>query len=290
MSLTAEQLAARRMGIGGSEIAAVLGESRFASPFDVWLSKTQGWRQEENEDMRRGTFLEAGIADWYAQRLGVVGRLKECSTVIHASQSLAMCTPDRLVLFDIVPERRILSIKSPRRKSEAWGEEFSDRIPQEYALQLQWEFLVLSSHMKIDAEMHLAALLDGELVVYSVEPDKELQQWMLEYATSWWKRHVVANVAPPLDGSSQAAAWLKSKYPQDVGARRDATPHEIRLMLELEMREREFDEADSQVELARSHLKMSMMDVARITAPNGTVTWKADKNGKRSFKTNWRKS
>lgn len=290
MSLTPEQIEIRRTGIGGSEIAAVLGESRFASPFDVWLSKTQGWRQEENEDMRRGTFLEGGIADWYAQRFSLVGKLDEHGTIKHATQPLAMCTPDRLVRFNIIPERRILSIKSPRRRSDAWGDEFSDRIPQEYALQLQWEYLVLNSHMKLDAEMHLAALLDGELIVYSIEPDKELQKWMLEYATSWWQRHVVANVAPPLDGSSQAAAWLKSKYPQDAGARRDASPHEIRLMLELEMAERAFDDADSQVELARSHLKMSMGDVARITAPNGSITWKVDKNGKRSFKTNWRKS
>ena len=36
----AEWLAERRKSIGGSDAAAVIGLSRFASPYTVWLDKT----------------------------------------------------------------------------------------------------------------------------------------------------------------------------------------------------------------------------------------------------------
>lgn len=286
MSLTPEQLEARRKGIGGSEIAAVLGESRFATPFDVWLSKTQGWVQPETEDMRRGTFLEAGIADWYAHRYDLAGQLDERGTITHATQPIAMCTPDRIVGG---LARRLVSIKAPRRKSDEWGEPGTDAVPPAYALQLQWEHLVLGSYGALSDEMHLAALLDGDLAVYVIRADVELQKWMLEYAVNWWARHVVTGVAPPMDGSSQAGAWLKSKFPRDAGVKREATAHEVSRMVELEYAERRADDAASEVETLKSELKLSMGDATCITAPCGVVTWKADKNGKRSFKTNWRK-
>lgn len=281
--LTAEQLEVRKTGIGGSEVAALLGESRFAAPFDVWLSKTQGWVLPETEDMRRGSFLEDGIARWYASRYGVEGLLFEHGTVRHKTRPLALCTPDRIVGG---LARRLVSIKAPRRKTDAWGEPGTDHVPPEYVLQLQWEHAVCTSHGALADEMHLAALLDGDLVVYHVQADLELQAWMLDYVERWWARHVVGGEEPNLDGSAQAKAWLGKRF-ADKGVERAATPHEVRLMVELEMAEREAEKWEAEVETLRNGLRLSMGEAARIEAPNGVATWKADTNGKRSFRTKW---
>lgn len=285
--LSEEQQAIRRTGIGGSEIGAILGESAFVSPFDVWLSKTQGWQQAETEDMRRGTFLEDGIARWYAQRLGIAeDQLSTETTLRHKSVPVALCTPDRIT----EKEGRLVSIKAPRRKSDAWGEPGTDQVPPAYILQLQWEHAVCSSLWPdMDEEMHLAALLDGELAIYPIRADLELQGLMLETASQWWERHVVRGEQPSLDGSSQAREWLKSRFPRDAGEVRPATPRETHLLMELQLAQGESDRWAGEVETLKAELKLSMGTAARIEAPCGSARWKSNVRGVRTFTTKFNK-
>jgi putative phage-type endonuclease len=283
--LTPEQLAMRLTGIGGSEIGAILGESRFSTPFDVWLSKTQGWVQAETEDMRRGTFLEDGIARWYADRFGIAPeRLQECGTIRHKTRPVALCTPDRIV---VTPERdRLVSIKVPRRKGEAWGDPGTDNVPPEYLLQMQWEHAIYSSPgLYADDEMHLAALIDGDLAVYITRADRELQAWMLDFAEEWWARHVVGGEHPSMEGSERAKAWLAGRFPKDNGTTRPAEPHEISLMVQLELAEAEAERTASEKEHLGNQLRQSMGETTRIDAPNGYATWKTDKRGHKTLRT-----
>lgn len=282
--LTAEQLEMRKKGLGGSEIAAVLGESRFATPFDVWLAKTQNWRTEETEDMRRGSFLEDGIARWYASRYGIEGQLTEPGTLAHVTRAIALCTPDRIVGG---LARRLVSIKAPRRGGDLWGEPGTDHVPPEYLLQLQWEHAICSSHGALADEMHLAALVDGDLAVYITQADRELQAWMLDYAEQWWARHVVGGEQPSLDGSSQAKAWLKSRFPNDGAPPRDAVGSEIALMLRLELADQGIERANREFDDIANQLRLSMGETSRLNASNGYVTWKTDKRGNKAFRTKW---
>jgi putative phage-type endonuclease len=284
MPLTPEQLEVRRTGIGGSEISAVLGESRFAAPYDVWLSKTQGWCVPETEDMRRGTFLEDGIARWYAHRYGVVESL-EPGTVRHAQAPIALCTPDRVVGTE--SGRRLLSIKSPRRGGPQWGESGTDQVPPEYLLQLQWEHLVCSSHYPLSSEMHLAALLDGDLVVYHAIADAELQARMLDYARTWWRRHVVEGAEPSMEGSSQVRDWLRARWPKDATPVRAATPREDCLMAELRLAQSEAGKWERATETLEARLKSLIADASGIEGPEGVITWRANVRGVRTFKPKW---
>lgn len=286
--LTEAQLEERKTGIGGSEIAAILGESPFAAPFDVWLSKVHGWRQEETDDMRRGSFLEDGIARWYAQRYGHdLSRLSECKTLRHRLHPWALCTSDRMVTAPAGREL-ILSIKAPRRGGGDWGDAGTDQVPSAYLLQLQWEWAIHASHgMQLDDTMHLAALLDGDLEVFIVKADAELQRDMLEMAGEWWERHVVRGVQPPLDGSSHAREWLKRRFSANNELHREATLFETGRMLALELVERDLGRLEGEAETLRNELKLSMGEVTRITGPNGRIDWKANVKKVRSFKPKW---
>ncbi len=283
--LTPAQLEMRKTGIGGSEIAAILGESRFATPFDVWLSKTQGWVLTETEDMRRGSFLEDGIGLWYADRFGLGPQeMTPSDTIRHPTVSVALCTPDRFA------KHRLVSIKAPRRGGGLWGDPGTDNVPPEYLLQLQWEHAICKAwHPTLDAEMHLAALIDGDLAVFIVQADLELQAWMLDYATKWWATHVQGALAPSMDGSSQAREWLKRKFPKNTDPVRPATAWEDLRMLALRDAEREAARWESEAETVRNELKTTIADASGIAGPTGIITWKADVNGKRSFKPKWTK-
>lgn len=289
--LTEEQLAIRRTGIGGSEIAALVGEDAFSSPFDVWLSKTQGWVRPSNPDMERGSFLEAGIADWYAHRAGFV--LFESGTQKHATIPIAFCTPDR---FERVSPGvvRLLSIKAPRR-GDAWGKAGTDDVPPGYLLQLQWEHAVCASHgfqlepNDLADDMRLVALVDGDLRVYETKADLELQAWLLGYAQQWWARHVVGGEQPSLDGSSEANRWLRSRFPRDTAPIRPATMAEDLGMLELRAVESKLARLEGKAETLKLELIQSIGNAGGLESPAGRIMYRADKNGKRSFRTTWAK-
>lgn len=211
MSLTKEQQAIRKLGVGGSEIAAVLGLSPYAGPLDVYLDKTEDREREPNHHMERGTFLEAGVADWYAHRTGM--KLLTCDTLKHPAKP-AVCTPDRLT----VPGR-LLSIKVPGPYTRAqWGEDGTDEVPEPYMLQLQWEFLVLRANgFELENVAHLAAPIDGDLRIYPILSDAELQAMMLEKAERFWRDYVEKRVPPPPDGSDSCAEYLAKRYPRNTG-------------------------------------------------------------------------
>lgn len=291
VGLTDAQLAMRKTGIGGSEIGALLDESDFMTPFDVWLSKTQGWVTPVNEDMKRGTFLEDGIARWYCERFGIPPERSDSlgptpsTTLRHRTRSVALCTPDRMIHGRDGALSRLLSIKAPRRKTAGWGDPGTDKVPAAYLLQLQWEHAICSSYGEISDEMHLAALLDGELEVFIIQADRELQRDLLNYAEQWWTRHVVGGEQPSMDGSERAKQWLKNRFPKDNGNARDATPREVRLMVELEFAEFELARADAAFDNLANQLRESMGETWRLDAPNGYVTWKTDRRGNKAFRT-----
>ena len=61
----------RRKGIGGSDTAAILGLSAYATPYTVWADKTGRLPDtEDNEAMRQGRDLEAYVAQRFAERSG----------------------------------------------------------------------------------------------------------------------------------------------------------------------------------------------------------------------------
>ena len=67
-----EWLEARKLGIGGSDIGALLGLSQFKSPLQVFYEKTEGATQEVNEAMEIGAAIEPWIRQqWIASGAGV---------------------------------------------------------------------------------------------------------------------------------------------------------------------------------------------------------------------------
>lgn len=288
LGLSPEQKSVRLTGTGGSEIAAVAGVNPWSSAFDVYLAKVDGYEIEQNEAMERGTFLEDGVARWYAHRTGA-RFAPETGTIRHASNPYALCTPDRLIC---ATERdrcvyRDLSIKvpGPTYGRETWGEAGTDDVPTMYLLQLQWELGILGSlGFALTDEHHLAAPIDGALRIYRIRRDPEVFADLLEINDAFWKNHVLPRVPPPMDGSDGAGRWLDRKFPRNREPLRPATLHESALVLALMEAEEKSAAAKTEHEAAKNRLKESIGSAAGIEGPFGRVTWKANKHGVRSFK------
>lgn len=283
--LSPDQLEARRKGIGGSEISALFGLHPFLSPIAVWLSKTEGLDQEANADMERGSFLEDGAADWYAHRQNV--QLVSPGNQQHPTVAIARCTPDRVAILE-GGIARLVSIKCPRRAADVWGETGGQQVPEYAVLQLQWEDMVCrASGRKLDPTGHIAAVVDGDLRIYPIERDEELQAMLLERAQDWWTMFVLKNVPPPLDGSSAASAWLRRRFPANTQPSRPATLEEEALIADFRACKAGLEIAEKEYAVKRQLVEEAIGQSGGLDAVVGRVTWRADKNGKRSFRTSF---
>ena len=286
MSLSAEQLEFRRGHIGGSEIASILGLNPFASAIDVWLSKVEGYQQPVNSAMERGTFLEDGVARWYAARTGA--SIYPAETVRHPKFPHVGCTPDR---FWATPEtvRRLLSIKVPGNwLSEEWGEPHAWQVPTYAYVQLQYEMAVCRELGLCETDFaHLAAPLNGELEVLTVEGDATVQARLLQEAETWWARHFETKSPPPLDGSESAKQWLRRRFPRSEKPIRKATPQEDLLCLGLQEAERAWEVADKAYERARQPVEEAIGDAEGVEGPFGRITFRTNARGVRSLKPTW---
>jgi putative phage-type endonuclease len=276
--LTPEQKKMRLQGIGGSEIAAIVGLNPYANALDVWRSKVEGYEVPVNEHMKRGIFLEAGIADWYADRTGA--QLREIGTVFHPAFPRVFCTPDRLAKKDAEWN---VSIKAPGANAKGWGDEGTDQVPMTALIQFHWELLTLEQLHGI-TRGDIAAPIGGELRVYPIAADANLQGQLLEAGQKFWRDHIETGIPPRVDGSESAARWLADKFPEHRAPLLPPTPEADALMRRLRELRAEKAQKELEEKEAIASLKLLLGDHEGMAADMWKCTWK---NTKGSVQTDW---
>jgi putative phage-type endonuclease len=205
MALTAEQLATRQQGIGGSDAAAAVNLSRWKSPLRLWQEKVGEAKPEpaDNEYQHFGRVLEGVVADEFARRRGLKLR-RVNQTLRHAEFDFMMAHIDRRVLG----AREGLECKTASlRMAKDWGEE-SDAVPTEYLAQAAHYMGVTG----FDA-WHVAVLIAGNsFKMYRIERDQELIEALFVRERIFW--HCVVTRTPPDPVNLEDASIL---WPHDTG-------------------------------------------------------------------------
>ena len=261
----------RAKGIGGSEIAAILGKSPWATPYSVWSSKTGKIPpKEETPAMRFGTMLESLIAELYMAEKGI--RLtKITNSVAHPLHPEVRCTPDYVDLDN--KDVPILSIKySPYGYAE-WGEPGTDQIPKHCLLQCYWEMEVF------DREQCDVAVSFGkpEYKLYHVKRDRELGAWLIKQACAWCQKHIVEGVEPEVDGSIGASEYLKARFPRNVSPLIAATPEVEGWIDELNTTRTAKKTIEEKEALLENRVKTFIGDAEGVQFQRGKCTWKTSK-------------
>lgn len=171
----------RRAGIGGSDVAAILGMNPWRSPFDVYLDKIgESEPVEETEAMYWGTMLEEVVAQEFAKRTGK--KLRRRNAIFQDDEiPFLLANIDR----DVVGEDAILECKTTSAYNRGdWGQEGTDEIPFPYILQCQHYLRVTGNSMA-----HVAALIGGnDFRVYEVQRNEELISSIVERCVDFWHR------------------------------------------------------------------------------------------------------
>lgn len=219
-----------RKGIGGSRIAALAGLSPWAGPHDVWLETFgQSDEKEVTTDLLRGKHVGPALCKWYAEETGkhVSHMGAHEKTLVHPEYSIVRATPDGLVGETARSKRvKVLEVKSPHwRTADQWGEPGTDMIPEHYLPQVTWEMAAAGLDVA-----DVAALIGGQLLIYSVRYNPRLFEALLHIALQFWRDHVEICTPPPIDASDGARALLGRLYPRETLDLIEATEEQVEML------------------------------------------------------------
>jgi len=194
----------RKNYIGGSDIAAAMGLSRYKTALTLWAEKTGNIEQKDLSDVeyvQLGSELEDFIAKKFEKVTGMKVR-RAPQRYIHKEYPFMACQVDRLVTgTDELCECKNVSAW----KVKEWeGEE----IPMEYILQVSWQLMITGRKVG-----YIAVLMGGNAFKYKkIEADQELFDKMIQGARTFWQ--MVQDKTPPVacadDNDALVALYPKS--------------------------------------------------------------------------------
>ncbi len=196
-------LARRKTGIGGSDIAAIIGLSPWRTPRDIYLDK-KGLSEPEPETdaMYWGTTLEDIVAREYSKRTG--RKIERCNVLFqHPEHPFLIGNLDRVVYDNPSKKpvvngrlitRRILECKTASQYAAGdWGEAGTDQIPEYYKAQVQWYMGITG------AEVCDVAVLIGnrDFRIYTVYRDDAVIAYLFGAGVAFWREYIEKDIMPP---------------------------------------------------------------------------------------------
>ena len=263
---TEEWLRWRQKGIGGSDVAPILGISKWSSAIDIWLSKTNQKRDEvvENEAMTWGKILEPVIRDRFRE---VTGRkVIEVHAILQNEEHPFMIADIDGLTTDDNGEPAILECKCV---SEFKRSEWETDIPVYYRTQVEHYLAVTGL-----STAYVAALIGGNtFVIREVHADKEMQAMLVAVEADFWRK-VVNMERPEPDASDACKNLLDSIYRGGISEQvvlPDEALEYLDMYIEACVME---DSAKEKKQLASNNLKEIMGDYNTAKCQGYTVSWK----------------
>lgn len=265
MTLSPEQLAARSKGLGGSDVAALLGLSPWKSPVDLWAEKTGHKEREEIGDKDHiifGHLCEDIVAQEFARRLGKKVR-RDNKIRVHPKYPFMVGNIDR----DIVGERAGLEVKtSSAWLQQHWGETGTDDFPLYYITQCV-------HYMEIyDYDLWYCAVLIGgnEFRWYVIKRDEQIAADLIRKESEFWRLVLAKEPPDPRDFPD-----VCTLYPKDNGAPIVATNDIFEKLAAYENLRHEIASKEQQRDHVKKEICEFMGNAGRLVDRAGTklATW-----------------
>lgn len=267
----------RAKGLGGTDLAAIMGLSPWRTPFDVWLSKTGRLKEQsgETEWQRWGNLLEPFIASAYAAE--TQQKIVKCGvTLANPKYPWMVGSPDYLA----VDMPAGMDAKNMRVKGIEWGEPGTDRVPTHYLIQMQ-AYMTLTGAKTWD----IPVLFGGSTFeIFKIGHNDKLECRMLEFAAEWWEKHVIKGQEPEIQDSPVVRSWIKDAFPKHIKPLRQATADERLAARELFRCRAMAEDTDKAKADAEAVIKLVIASSEGLEMPEGKITYRAAKDGS---KTDW---
>ena len=281
----------RDKGIGGSDIATIVGLNPFASKWDLWATLTgRKKRFAGNVATNVGTKLEPYVADEYrlAKNVPLVGPI--ASTL----EGIVRRSPDRLIL----PDNGILEVKTSLGYGarKMWGNEEDGSIPDYYNTQARWymsmpydlsklqthndDHFGLEAHILMRGSQWTAEYTDFAVFMtgpehryYRLYHDQEISDVLLEEADKFWKHHILRDIEPDPDGSASASKHLAKRFQEATQELKKPDPEVANIIQEY----RKLDILNKRIEKAlakrKQFIQKFIAEDRGVQGDFGKITW-----------------
>ena len=253
----------RHKGIGGSDIAAVVGLSKFKSPFEVWAEKTGHSKPEDlsdNEYVYWGTVLEEAVANRFSELTGK--KVRRCGMLQRPDKPFMLADVDRL----IVGEEAGLECKTTNAYAKDEWE--GDKLPDMYYLQCQWYMAVTGFPV-----WYIACLIGGNNFVWKKIDRNDADIASMEAAAENFWELVKTDTMPPVDATEGCGDVLAEKFKAEHGEETNlpaAARASLDKLAELNRFEKELKDQKTLVE---NELKAMMGTAEHGYIDDWTVHW-----------------
>lgn len=212
-----EWLKRRRAGIGGSDVAAILGISPWKTALDVYHDKTGAANDEpETENMRLGTALEQFVADRFTEATGK--RTSKYNALLQKGHSIGnvdrLVVPEGAKLGSWQDEIRTDELLECKTASNDWP----DGVPAHYLSQVQ-HYMGLDDHFQRATVACMFLGFDKHLGLYVVDRDDALIADMQAAVEAFWRDHIEKNIPPaPQNEDDCRKLWERNEAGKVVEA------------------------------------------------------------------------
>ena len=203
----------RQTGVGGSEVAAVVGCSPWKSAFTLWAERTKKVERErvENDSVEWGVRLEPVILQKFADNHPEFRLHSDVGSWSHKDRPWQITNPDGI--FETADgEFGILEVKTAAYEDD-WkeysGREWTYAVPVYYRTQVQWYLQTFGFKKAI-----VAVLFAGrKYIEIELEADEFEQETNLA-AVEKFRQHVAEDKQPEWDGSTSTLETVRKLHPQ----------------------------------------------------------------------------
>jgi predicted phage-related endonuclease len=267
---------ARLDGIGGSDIAAILGLVTYQREYGVWLAK-MGHRPpvDETPIMTRGRYAELMLGQWFADKTGI-GLKRTGTWVVDGAEHLRV-NPDRLTSDGGVAE-----MKAP--DTDDWADNWKYGPAVHAVVQIKWAMALLGAP-------HGYVIADGGakgLRWWRIERDDAELDGMVKLVDDWWWWHIEQGNEPQVDGyEATTEAILASSLPPEKLAEFAEVPGSTAWAIRRRELKDQIKEATKELDLVENQIKASLR-AARTLTDNGRKVLSWDWAGLNSTKKPYR--
>ena len=261
----------RKNSVGGSEVAAVVGLSRWKTSFEVWGEKTGLVKKqnEQTEPMKWGTLLEPVIRKEFAVRNALEVAEAKC-IFCHKDFDYMTANIDGYVKM-VDGSYAVLEIKT---SNYFVAEDWKEGCPIEYYLQVQYYMGILGLRRAF-----VAVLIGGsDYRQLEVDRDEETIQYIFKKVADFWQ--MVEKRVPP-EVSAGDTTLLNKLFGKSKAEIKILSDDMVGLCAEYEKAKADADEAKKRKEEAEAKLKMAMGTAESASCGDFKISWKS--SSRKSF-------
>lgn len=255
----------RHKGVGGSDVAAIMGLSKYRSPFQVYAEKVDGVSDDisDKPSVYWGNVLEPVVADEYAKRHPDTEVIEPDFMLRSIERPWAQASLDRIV---VDPELGVgvLEIKTAGfMRSHDW----EDEVPVYYQTQVA-HYLSVTGWGFAD----VAVLIGGQdYREFRIVRDQEDIDTVNSAVDDFWHDNVEAHIPPSLEGIDSGAVFSLHSHSDGDIIESDSVPSALNRYLLAKARR---DAADADVKKWSVKVRELIGDHQGIRCPSGTMTWR----------------